>query len=290
MADASSPLLRLRLWLALLPPALRVLLVANVATYVVFVLLSIVGQGAVLTWLALPGTPAGALARPWTALTWGVTNLYPGVFGLLSFVFGAMWLSWLGRDYEAEHGAARLFGLYVWATLGGTALALAAGAALGGRLPAGGLYSGVWGPLLGVLCGVAVLHPDRRIGLLFLGEVALKWIAIVFVVLELAFSKDPSHLGAALAGALVALALTRHVDLSAWARPLFGDRPRASAPRRRPAPAARAGTSRAAGEARTTARAAEPPDVDKILDKILDHGVDSLTDEERRILNRAGRG
>jgi hypothetical protein len=30
--------------------------------------------------------------------------------------------------------------------------------------------------------------------------------------------------------------------------------------------------------------------VDRILDKILDHGVDSLTDEERRILKRAGRG
>ena len=76
MADASSPLSKFQLWRALLPPALRALLTVNLVTYAVFVILSIVGAGAILAqWFALPADPAGLLTRPWTVLTWGVTNV-----------------------------------------------------------------------------------------------------------------------------------------------------------------------------------------------------------------------
>lgn len=295
MADASSPFSRFQLWRAMLPPALRVLLTANVATYVVFVVLSIVGQGGLLAWLALPGTVAELVRQPWGVLTWGVANLYGGLFGLISFVFGMSWLSMLGRDVEEEAGPHGLLGLYVFGTLGGAALALAVGAA--GPLPGGfgaPLYFGVWGPLLALLCYTATLHPDRGIGLFLLGVVPLKWLAIGAVVLELAFSKDPSHLGAALAGALFGVAGKRGVDLGAWVRPLFGSRSRS-------APAAgrtvgRAASSRPSPAPRSSAPAPARPsrpavsDVDAVLDKILDKGVDSLTEEERRILDRAGRG
>ncbi|HEX8386157.1 MAG TPA: DUF6576 domain-containing protein [Rubricoccaceae bacterium] len=296
MADPNSPLSRLQLWRAMLPPALRALLTANVATYVVFVVLSIVGQGGLLAWLALPGSVADLARQPWGVLTWGVTNLYGGFFGLITFAFGVSWLSMLGRDIEEEAGPHGLLGLYAFGTLGGAALALAVGAA--GPLPGGfggAVYFGVWGPLLALLCFTATLHPDRGIGLFLLGVVPLKWIAIGAVVLELAFSKDPSHLGAALAGALFAVAHRRGVDLGAWARPLFRTRTRATPaarktagrPSPRPSPGPRTGPT-AAPPARTSRPAAS--DVDAVLDKILDKGVDSLTDEERRILDRAGRG
>ena len=291
MADASSPLSQFQLWRAMLPPALRALLTLNVATYVLFVALSIVGQGGLLQWLALPGAPDALARQPWGVLTWGVTNLEPGFFGLLMFAFGMAWLNLLGRDVEQDGGPHRLVGLYVFGTLGGAALAVAAGALAGYT----GVYAGVWGPLLALLCYTAVLHPDRGIGLFLIGVVALKWIAIVIVVLELAFSKDPSHLGAALAGAVFALAEKRNVDLAAWARPLF--RPRRAAPAgrtvgraARAVPESRSGAPTPAGAARATTARPATSDVDAVLDKILEKGVDSLTDEERRILDRAGRG
>ncbi len=294
MADASSPLNQFQLWRAMLPPALRALLTVNVATYVVFVALSIVGQGGLLQWLALPGAPDALARQPWGVLTWGVTNLQPGIFGLIFFAFGMAWLNLLGRDVEQDGGPHRLVGLYVFGTLGGAALAVAAGAFAGYA----GVYAGVWGPLLALLCYTAVLHPDRGIGLFLVGVVALKWIAIVIVVLELAFSKDPSHLGAALAGAVFALAETRNVDLAAWARPLFRPRRAAREPvgrtvgrasSSRAVPESRSGPVAPAGAPRGSSRPATS-DVDAVLDKILEKGVDSLTDEERRILDRAGRG
>lgn len=283
MADASSPLNQFQLWRAMLPPALRALLTVNIATYVVFVALSILGLGGLLNWIALPAALPQLAVQPWGVLTWGVANMQPGFFGLISFGFGMAWLSLLGRDIEQEGGPHRLVGLYVFGTLGGAALAVAVGA-LGA---AGGFYSGVWGPLLALLCYTAVLHPDRQIGLFLIGLVALKWIAIAVVVLELAFSKDPSHLGAALAGALFAVAEKRGLDLGAWARPLFRSRSAARSDRGGRVPAGE--PARTAGRAAPAPRAAAS-DVDAVLDKILEHGVDSLTAEERRVLDRAGRG
>ena len=292
MADASSPLNQFQLWRAMLPPALRVLLTLNVVTYVAFVLLSIFGVGDLVAYLALPGTLGGLAMRPWSVLTWGVANLYPGFFGLISFAFGVTWLNMLGRDVEQEGRPETLIGLYVFGVLGGTALALAAGALVGGAAGGGalgsGLYFGVWGPLLAVLCYVAVLHPDRPIGLFLLGAVAMKWVAIGVVVLELAFSKDPSHLGAALAGTVFAFAEKRGVSLGRWAGVFFRDRTPS-------APTSRRTVGRAVAVARTDGRAPQASaavpsrptvsDVDAVLDKIIEKGMDSLTDEERRILN-----
>lgn len=300
MADATSPLNQFQLWRAMLPPALRVLLTLNVLTYVAYVVLSILGQGELMRWLALPPSLAGLAAQPWAALTWGVANIEPGFFGLIFFGFGLAWLSLLGRDIEGEGGPHRLVGLYVLGTLGGTALAVAAGGFAVGAPVAGGMgvYAGIWGALLALLCYTAVLHPDRPIGLMFIGAVAMKWIAIVIVVLELAFQKDPSHLGAALAGALVGFAEKRGVDLTGWARPLFRERrtaERAPAGRSTSRSSSRSTSRPARTETAMEQRAARPArpaasDVDAVLDKINEQGMGSLTDEERRILSRAGRG
>ena len=301
MADATSPLNQFQLWRAMLPPALRALLTLNVLTYVVYVVLSIVGQGEIMRWLALPPSLGGLAAQPWAALTWGVANIEPGFFGLIFFGFGLAWLSLLGRDIEQDGGPHRLVGLYILGTLGGTALAVAAGGVIAGAPVAGGMgvYAGIWGPLLALLCYTAVLHPDRPIGLFLIGLVALKWIAIVIVILELAFQKDPSHLGAALVGALVGFAEKRGTDLTGWARPLFRERrtaERASSGRASSRSAGRASTSRPVRtETAMEQRAARPArpaasDIDAVLDKINEQGMGSLTDDERRILNRAGRG
>ncbi|MDX1420169.1 MAG: rhomboid family intramembrane serine protease [Rubricoccaceae bacterium] len=317
MADPNSPLFRFQTWRAALPPALRLLLTINLATYLLYVVMSIFGVADWLRLFALPLTPEAMLVRPWTLLTYGVANLYPTFFGLIVFAFGALWLNWLGRDYEETYGSHRLFGLYVVGALGGAALA----AILGGfaadslsRFGPAGVWFGIWAPLLAVLCGIATLQPNRGIGLFLLGVVPLKWIAIVFVVLELAFSKDPTHLGAAATGVLFGFAQKQGLDLAAWAQPLFrnatpgysayggsygaaSDGPSMGARVRqllareepeerpsRPAPPRRRGEARA-----SRAGATGQDEVDRILDKILEDGFESLTDEEKRILDEASR-
>ena len=298
MADASSPLFRFQLWRASLPPALRVLLSVNLATFAVAAVAAILAAfgtpllNEVLVRLALPGAPAEVLARPWTPLTYGFVHLLGGgLWSLIGFAFAMYWLAWLGRDIEETYGAHRLFGLYVGAVVFGAAVAMAV-ASLPVPFPLRPFYEGAWAPVTAVLVATATLHPDRGVGLFLLGVVPMKWIAVAFVVLSL-FSPDATLLGAALFGFLFARAQQRGVDLAAWARPLFRDRSartRAQAPTRTATPA-RATVGRAAHNrpAPTRATSGEVPDIDRILDKILDQGVDSLTDEEKRILSQGGR-
>lgn len=293
---ADSPLFRFQTWRAALPPALRLLLTVNIATYLAYVVIAMLAlfgaaglERAVMQYLTLPAAPGAALAVPWTVLTYAFVNAFPGFFGLISFAFGFYWLQWMGRDVEETYGPHRLFGVYVLSALLGAVVGLA----LGALLPLPRLfYFGLWTPVTGVLCYTAALQPNRGVGLFFLGVVPMKWLAVGFVVLSLAFSADLTVLGAALAGVLAGRGQRAGRDLTAWAAPLFGRR-RASRPaprnpfaRAAPVPAKTAG--RRAGRASRPARDA-PLDVDAILDKILEKGYDSLTKEEREALDRASR-
>src|SRR5690606_7587474 len=128
---ADSPLLRFRLWRASLPPALRLLLTVNVGVgvaWLAFLILRL--AGGVVEWLAL--TPALALTRPWTLVTYAFFDPYGDLWGLLGFVFALLWLSWLGRDFEETYGPGRLLALYGLAALAGAAAALALAYGLGG--------------------------------------------------------------------------------------------------------------------------------------------------------------
>ncbi len=292
MAAADSPLFRFQLWRAALPPALRLLLTVNLVTYLAYVVLALLAAFGVpaivvVEWLTLPASPEAALRVPWTPLTYGFVNAFGGFFGLISFVFGFYWLQWMGRDYEERYGAHRLFGLYVLGALGGAAVGLALGAVL--PMPRA-FYFGLWTPVTAVLCAVATLHPDRQIGLFLLGVVPMKWIAVGFVVLSLAFSADLTVLGAALAGVLFGRAQRAGRDPAFWAAPFFGARRRRSAPTAAPVRKSPFGRSTAsAGGSRSRPAPSAPLDVDAILDKILEKGYDSLTKEEKEALDRASR-
>lgn len=299
MADADSPLFRFQLWRSGLPPALRLLLTVNLVVFAVVIVFAILGAFGLsfpyrlLEFLALPGDPATALFRPWTPFTYGFVNLISGqgaIWGIISFAFAMYWLNWLGRDYEESYGSYRLFGLYLGSAVFGAAVALAL-TGFGTNPLVRALYFGAWGPATAVLVAVATLHPRRGVGLFLLGVVQLKWIAIVFVVISL-LNPDAAFLGAALFGFLFAKAQQNDTDLAAWARPLFErSRSRApAAPRRAPtfsrsAPAPR---SKSVGKSERPTRSGAR-DIDQILDKILEKGYDSLTDEERKILDQASR-
>jgi membrane associated rhomboid family serine protease len=298
MASPDSPLLRFRLWRAGLPAALRVLLTLNVVTYVTWVVLSIFGLGGLLI-DALALQPGRVAARPWTALTYAVSSVGPqfgGLFGLISFVFAIAWLSWMGRDYEERYGAAGLFGVYVMGGLTGAALALAAHAFLPSFF-AGAPWAGAWGGVAAVLCATAVLHPEKAIALLFLGVVPIRWLAIGFVVLDLAFVRDPTHLGAAFMGAMVGVVQKSGVDLTTWARPIFDRSSRGQATPRTRQPARTMRTvQREPAEAPVRAsggpkrrQGATQAEVDRILDKISERGIGSLSDDERRVLDEYSR-
>lgn len=321
--NEESPLDRFRRWYRLLPPALRLLMTANTVLFVAwfFVALSRPAAGFVIEYFALTPTPA-AFLRPWQFVTYGFLHLEGGFWGLIAFAFNMLWLYWMGRDYEETFGSHRLFGLYVLSALAGALLAVAVGAVA----PEGRLYpvAGAMAPVFGVLCCVAALYPNRGIGLLIIGVVPLKWLAIGFLALSVLFSLGhPAHLmtyvGAAGMGVLFARAQQRGTDLAAWAQAFFPGgsgsggyaAPRRSAEggalarmeawlaRRKggaePVPRRAKKSARPEGPSRREQReiraasvgTAGQEDVDRILDKISERGYDALTAEERRILYEA---
>ncbi|HIG75042.1 MAG TPA: rhomboid family intramembrane serine protease [Bacteroidetes bacterium] len=302
MADPNSPVTRFQIWRAALPPAIRILLTINVATYVVYVVFSIFGLGDWLLWLALPLDPSRLLVQPWSVLTHGFTNLYAGFFGLISFAFAMAWLNWVGRELEETYGSHQLFGLYLLATLCASLTGMLGLSAWGNQLLP--VY-GAWSAVGAVIVYAAVMTPERGIGLWLVGVISMKWIAIAFIVLDLAFSPvslKMAHIGAYLVGLGFGVLQKRGVELGAWARPLFSRGGRSRAPR----PSYSAPSSGWAGRATSVAtrtraertprrkasaprRADGPPtqaDIDRILDKINEKGLGSLSADEKKVLEK----
>lgn len=310
---------RFRRWYRMLPPAVRVLLTVNTVLYVAWVLLRILGLGSVtgfvVQMLALHPEPPGIFLRPWQVLTYAFLHVQPGLWGFIAFAFHMLWLYWLGREYEELYGGHRLFGMYVLSALGGALLAIGAAAAIPGP-GAGFPVAGAMGAVLGVICAIATLNPDRGIGLLIIGVVPMKWIAIGFLAISVLFAFGQwtymaVYLGGAGTGYVFARAQQNGRDLAAWARGLF---PRAYSPygsyggssepglfkrvggwvSRRPGSAAerdvKTAPARRGVRSRTAeAGATEGNTVDRLLDKINERGYDALSDEEKQILYEASR-
>ncbi|OZC03080.1 rhomboid family intramembrane serine protease [Rubricoccus marinus] len=321
MSDPNSPVTRFQNWRRSLPPALRLILTINVVAFLGLIVLSIVGLGGlVVEWTALSSAPAVAITRPWTILTYGFINPLGAqlIWGIISFVFALAWLTWIGRDLENTYGSHQLLGLYLLATLAGAVLALAWGALGGGGI---GLYAGAWGPVGAVVVAAGVLHPRETMNLFLLGSISMKWIAIAFVTLDFlstwlqAQFLDVSHVGAYAMGVAFALAQKRNIELGGWTRVLLrgeGVAPDPMASYRASQggmggmgrarggddegeawkKAAKATSTKTAGRPRPAPRKSSRPaaptqaDIDVILDKIHEKGLESLSKDERKVLEK----
>lgn len=293
---------RLRRWFRLKPPTLRRVLVANVAIYLAWVL--VLGhipatQVFFRDVLALDPNLPDILMMPWQLLTYSFLHLGFGLGGLIHIAFNMLWFVWLGQEYEELYGSERMAWLYALGAIGGGVLTVILHALFPGVPAFGGFVHGASGAVLAVIAAVATLHPHKRIGLLLLGVWPLRWILVAFLALDLMFGLGggvsvSAHLGGALAGFLFAR---------------FGGSYSGSAPRG-PRPISRKESggflkkldewlgSRSGRQGRssremvsdaTIVAESEESEIDRILDKINEHGYESLTEKEKRRLYEASR-
>lgn len=293
---------RIRRWFQLKPPALRRLLVANIVIYLLWVLglgLIPATRSFVINHLALNPELPGILFEPWQVVTYGFLHLGFGLGGLLHILFNMLWFVWLGQEYEELYGERRMMWLYLTGAAGGGVATVLLHAAFPSVPAFGGYVHGASGAVLGIIAAVATLQPQKQIGLLFLGVWPLRLVLFAFLGLDLLFGMAgdvsvSAHLGGALAGFLFARAQTgrstlrlvptapsrssekgflRRVD--DW----LGSRGRKSAgkaPRRKV-------------EDADVVSEIDQREVDRILDKINEHGYESLSEEEKRLLYEASR-
>ena len=292
---------RIRHWFQMKPLALRRLLIANIAVYLAWVL--VLGhvpatRSFVQNHLALNPEMPGILFEPWQLVTYAFLHIGSGLNGLLHIVFNMLWFVWLGQEYEELYGERRMLWLYgVGAAGGGLATVLLH--AVFPAIPAfGGYVHGASGAVLGVIAAVATLHPHKQIGLLFLGVWPLRMVLLVFLALDLLFGMAggvsvSAHLGGALAGFLFARAQQGESSVRIVSAPArgsgdgllrrlddwLGSRSRKESGSRK---------RRKVEDANVVAEI-DQSEVDRILDKINEHGYESLTEEEKRMLYEASR-
>lgn len=140
--------------------------------------------------------------------------------------------------------------------------------------------------VLSILIVAATYQPEHRLNLFLLGQVKMKWVAIVFVVIDfLSISKGNSgghiaHLGGALWGFLYAIMLKNGFDIYM----IFKRKPRIRVKTRntdnyhyqRPK----------TDEQYNAERAKEQEEIDRILEKIAKNGYSSLNEKEKEFLFR----
>ncbi len=225
--------------------------------------------------------PLRVTAQPWTALT----HLFAHG-GFFQFALTSALLLAFGPPVERALGSTRFLGFYIYCGIGAALFALGLSTIV--RVEP---FVGATGALFGVLMAFAAYWPEARLSLHpFPVSISARAFLLTLAGFDVALGfigrsevAHLSHLGGAFAGyAFVRLQVmtTRH-----------------PAPRPTPVPRRPVVTPMRVQEAAAELRPAMPiadsrPEidddgVDRVLDKIAEFGIDSLTNQERKLLTDA---
>lgn len=253
----------------------RIVLV-NIAVFVTLRVIVIAGMfsGAnhefvdkVLRFVELPGNPQLLLTHPWTILTYMFAQ-----YDVLHILFNMLWLYWFGALFMGLYGdGRRLLSLYIYGGLGGAVFYILACILLPPDLGLNGWLIGSSASVIAIVVATAILMPDYRMLLWFNISVALKWVAIITIGLDLITIVNSNigghfaHLGGAAVGALYAILIKRGIDIT------------------RPFTRVKKYRQKSYSNRHDTSTDVNA-ELDELLDKIKKSGYTSLTDKQRKRL------
>jgi len=316
---------QLQSWYYRQPSALRIILLINVSIYLLARILTLVwrdGLMFIIEHFALHPTFPGILLEPWQLVTYNFMHTTGGLGGLLHIAFNMYLLFIVGREYEEMHGASQMWTLYLLTGIGGGLISLLL-MPLGFFGGANVYIVGASASVLGVIMGIAIMYPYKKIGLFFFGVIPLLYFAIGLLIFDLLVNLGSStvaitaHWGGALTGYLYAKAERGGIDLTSWTSVFsrgskskkrgrsrtsdeeslgllgrlevwLGGNPNDEADVR---PMSTSRTTRTGnGSDTSSTTSSKEEEIDRILDKISEQGYDALSDEEKRILYEASQG
>lgn len=256
-----------------LPPVIKALMAAQVA-------------GFIISWVVGPQindmfglVPRHVIFDRWVWQPFTYLFLHGGFWHLLFNLF-ALWM--FGMPVESQWGGREFLKYYFLCGLGAAACTVALSPA--SPVPTIGSSGSVYG----LIVAFAMLYPDAVVYLYFLIPVRAIHMAVIFAALEFFSGLSGNKPGIAnfahFGGMLVGWVYIRwwwsfKLRAKAFWRGLF-EREEEPAPRRSPR---RTAVARPASGPPADGGMAE---VDRILDKILASGLDSLTDDERAVMKR----
>lgn len=278
----------------------------NVAVFVIVRVLALVcllfavDAMSAIELLEMPSNPVKFLHQPWSVISYMFLH-----YDVMHILFNMLWLYWFGAMFHQIFGTRRFVGLYFLGGIGGALLYMLAYNVLPLFSSTEGLLLGASASVLAIVAATAVRQPDYKVGLLFFGQISLKWIAIVTIFIDVISIGSSNagghiaHLGGALTGAAFALADRRGTDITAWFNRaidwivnLTRRRPRVKVGNFHNSPFTRTKqqprTDKQQYERdngrRNSMTPAEEAEMDEILKKIKLSGYSSLTAEEKRRL------
>ncbi|NLM93245.1 MAG: rhomboid family intramembrane serine protease [Bacteroidales bacterium] len=253
----------------------------------IFFLWNVQGVGDVMTaWLGVSSNPMRILSRPWTLLTYMFLHL-----DFFHLIFNMIMLYVGGRLFSDFIGTGKLTVNYI---LGGLFGALFFVLAFNlfpvfSEVRSVAVALGASASVLAIFIAISVYMPDFELPLLLLGRIKLKYIAIVFVLIDILSIErgNPgghiAHLGCAFWGSFYAKRLLAGKDPSSpinrWMKSLgslFSRTPRMRVRYQRGRPLT--------DDEYNDQRADRQKEIDRILDKISQSGYESLTSKEKELL------
>lgn len=260
------------------------LIFINIAVFVLLHLTTLIlmftgiDASTVLTEVELPSDMTALLRRPWTLLTYMFAQ-----YDFFHILFNMLWLYWFGIIFLLADTSKRMLALYIYCGLGGALLFMA----YYNLMNMYGLLIGSSASVIGIVTATAIRHPDYKMGLLFIGEISLKWLAVITIAIDM-FSIGGSnggghvaHIGGALTGALYAVAQKKGVDITRPFNALIDSI--VNLWRRITTKQAKTPRQSQHYNKKGTSQADEST-LDEILDKVKKSGYGALTKEEKQKL------
>ena len=186
------------------------LILINVAVFVIvniislpFILFLKENPIDLVSWLSLYASPKNLLYHPWGIITY--MFLHEGFFHIL---FNMLFLYWFGQIVQDMIGKPKILPIYIFGGIAGGLLFILAYnfLPLFGNVVASASCIGASAGVMAIVFAAATIAPDHQIGLMFLGPVKIKWIALVYLILDLIGIQNGNagghiaHLGGALFG------------------------------------------------------------------------------------------
>ena len=267
----------------------------NCGIFVVTALVTIVGvlfnvdKYPWIEWLELPTWLPRFIKQPWSLLTYMFLHA-----NILHLLFNMLWLYSFGQLFLMFFSARHFRGLYFLGGICGGLLYMLAYNVFPYFEPYryGSCLLGASASVLAIVIATAVREPEYRVNLLLFGQIRLKYLALIVVVIDLLFITSNNagghiaHLGGALAGWWFAAGLRKGTDVTKWINQaidwLLGGWKVKRAPKK---PKMKVHYGGRANDYEYNARKKEQDEeVDRILDKLKKSGYGSLTTEEKKRL------
>ena len=234
--------------------------------------------------LAIHAPVSAFILKPWGLITYMLTH--EQIFHVLFNMINLYWFGNLFRDFL---GNKRVLPLYLLGGIAGGLLYLLSASLFPGYM--GYTMIGASAAIMCILVAAATLMPNYEIGLMFLGSVRLKWLALALVLLGLISIPNGniggliSHMGGALLGFFYIRILQAGTDLckpliwvfDANTRQEQRQAARKFKPKKSPLKVVRKTDDSSQSR------------LDQLLDKINEKGYNSLSAEEKAWLDKVSK-